>query len=124
WLPFLWMFIIASRPVSEWLAIFGFRYFGAAAVEEGSSLDAFVYFTLMVCGLVVLNKRRVSLSEIIEDNLWLSLFMLYCFLAIFWSDFPLIAAKRWIKVLGHPIMALIILSERDVKEALVRVVRW
>jgi exopolysaccharide production protein ExoQ len=124
WIPSLWMFIIASRPVSQWLAIVGLGSFGAASVEEGSSLDAFVYLTLMAVGVVVLNKRRVSLSQIIEENQWLSLFILFCFLAIFWSDFPLISAKRWIKILGHPIMALIILTERDVKETLVRVVRW
>jgi len=124
WIPSLWMFIIASRPVSQWLAIVGLGSFGAASVEEGSSLDAFVYLTLMAVGVVVLNKRRVSLSQIIEENQWLSLFILFCFLAIFWSDFPLISAKRWIKILGHPIMALVILTERDVKETLVRVVRW
>src|SRR3954453_12648633 len=124
WIPFLWMFIIASRPVSQWLGIFGLGGGGTAAVEEGSSLDAFVYLTLMTLGVIVLNKRRVSVGQIIAENKWLCLFILYCFLAIFWSDFPLIAAKRWIKTLGNPIMALIVLSEPDVKEALVRVVRW
>jgi O-antigen ligase len=123
WIPFLWMFIIASRPVSQWLAIFGLPGFGATAAEEGSSLDACVYLALMALGVVVLNKRRVSLGQIIEENKWLSLFILYCFLAIFWSDFPLISGKRWIKILGHPIMALIILTEPDPKEALVRLMK-
>jgi exopolysaccharide production protein ExoQ len=124
WIPFLWMFIIASRPVSQWLGIFGLGGGGAAAVEEGSSLDAFVYLTLMTLGAIVLNKRRVSVGQIIAENKWLCLFILYCFLAVFWADFPLSAGKRWIKTLGNPIMALIVLSEPDVKQALVRVVRW
>jgi len=119
WLPFLWMFIIASRPVSHWLAIFGFPGFGGATVEEGSSLDAFVYLLLMALGVIVLNKRSVSLGDVVRENQWLSFFILYCFLTILWSDFPVISAKRWIKILGHPIMALIILTEPDVKEALV-----
>jgi len=50
-------------------------------------------------------------------------FLLYCFIAIFWSDFPFVAFKRWIKVLGHPIMALIILTEPDPNEALVRLMK-
>ena len=124
WVPFLWMFIIASRPVSAWLAILGLGGSGGVAVEEGSPLDAIVYLTLMTVGVVILNNRRVSLGAIIEENRWLTIFILYCFLAIFWSDFPLISAKRWIKILGHPVMALIILTETDVKEALVRLMKW
>ncbi len=43
--------------------------------------------------------------------------------AHFWSDFPFVAFKRWIKVLGHPIMALIVLTEPDPLEALTRLMK-
>jgi O-antigen ligase len=49
--------------------------------------------------------------------------LLYCFISIAWSDFPFIAFKRWIKILGHPIMALIVLTEPDPKEALIRLMK-
>ena len=35
WLPIIWMFIIASKTVSQWLGIFGLPGFGASSVEEG-----------------------------------------------------------------------------------------
>jgi O-antigen ligase len=93
------------------------------SVEEGSPLDAFVYLTLIFAGLHVLNKRQVSLSEVLHNNGWLVAFLLYCFIAITWSDFPFTAFKRWIKVLGHPIMALIVLTEPDPDEAFARLMK-
>jgi O-antigen ligase len=50
-------------------------------------------------------------------------FLVYCALAITWSDFPFVAFKRWIKTLGQPIMVLIILTEPDRLEALRRVMK-
>ena len=50
-------------------------------------------------------------------------FRFLLFLAIFWSDFPLVSFKRWIKILGHPVMVLILFTEPDPKEALVRLMK-
>ena len=122
WIPLVWILIISSRFTSEWLNLFGL-HFGAASLEEGSPLDASVYFALIAAGLYILRKRRVQLSEIIRNNQWLAIFFVYCFLAIFWSDFPFVAFKRWIKVLGHPIMALIVLTEPDPVDAVTRLMK-
>src|SRR5690242_9736996 len=122
WLPLIWMLIICSRQPSEWLNTFGFHA-GVVNVEEGSPFDACIYFALIAAGVYVLNKRQVRLSEIIRDNQWLTIFFVYCFLAILWSDFPFVAFKRWIKVLGHPIMALVVLTEPDPEESLVRLMK-
>jgi exopolysaccharide production protein ExoQ len=122
WIPLIWFLIICSRQVSEWLSIFGLQA-GAIKLEEGSPLDRCVYFGLIAAGIYVLNKRQLQLSEIIRHNQWLTIFFIYCFLAIFWSDFPFVAFKRWIKVLGHPIMALIVLTEPDPLEALTRLMK-
>jgi exopolysaccharide production protein ExoQ len=123
WLPVLWLVLGCSRPVSEWLNIFGLPVSGGASVEEGSPLDACFYFVLIIVGCRVLAKRQVRLSEVVSNNSWLIVFLLYCFISIAWSDFPFIALKRWIKILGHPIMALIVLTEPDPKEALVRLMK-
>jgi exopolysaccharide production protein ExoQ len=120
WLPLLWLVIGCSRPVSEWLNIFGLPVSGGVSVEEGSPLDAWVCFALIIAGSRILIKRQVRLSEIISNNGWLIVFLLFCFISIGWSDFPFIAFKRWIKILGHPIMALIILTEPDLEQALTR----
>src|SRR5437764_14150311 len=108
WLPLLWMLLTCSRALSEWLNFFGFSL-GGLSLEEGSPLDACFYFALIAAGIYVLNKRQVQLSEFARNNGWLVVFLLYCFISIAWSDFLLVAFKRWIKLLGHPIMVLILL---------------
>ena len=123
WLPLIWLVLGCSRSVSAWLNIFGLPVSGGASVEDGSPLDAWVYFALIIAGFCVLAKRQVRLSEVISNNGWLIAFLLYCLISIAWSDFPFIAFKRWIKVLGHPIMALIVLTEPDPEEALARLMK-
>jgi exopolysaccharide production protein ExoQ len=122
WLPLLWMLIICSRAVTQWLNIFGVHV-GGASLEEGSPVDAFVYYILIAAGIYVLKKRQVQLSEIIRNNQWLTIFFVYCFLAILWSDFPFVSLKRWTKVIGHPIMVLILFTEPDPGEALRRLMK-
>ena len=58
-------------------------------------------------------RRRVALGELVRKNGWLVAFLVYSLASVLWSDFPFIASKRWIKTLGHPVMALIILTEPD-----------
>jgi exopolysaccharide production protein ExoQ len=123
WLPLIWLVITCSRGFSEWLNIFGLPVAGAASVEEGSPLDAWFFFVLIAAGFYVLNKRQVRLSEIFRNNGWLIAFLLYCFISIAWSDFPFVAFKRWTKILGHPIMALIVLTEPDLEEAIKRLMK-
>jgi len=122
WLPLIWMLIICTRQVSEWLSIFGFHV-GAISLEEGSPFDACIYSFLIGAGMYVLYQRRIQLSEIIRNNQWLTIFFVYCFLAIFWSDYPFVSFKRWIKVLGHPVMVLILFTEPDPVEALIRLMK-
>jgi exopolysaccharide production protein ExoQ len=123
WLPLIWLVMSCSRGLSQWLNIFGLPVAGAASVEEGSPLDAWFFFVLIAAGFCVLNKRQVRLSEVVRNNGWLIAFLLYCFISIAWSDFPFVAFKRWIKVLGHPIMALIVLTEPDPGEAVKRLMK-
>jgi exopolysaccharide production protein ExoQ len=112
-LPIVWIFFVASRFPSQWLYTFGMPGFGRGTIEEGNPLDAAFFLLLIVAGMVVLQRRRVRVLEFAAHNVWLTLFFAYCFLAILWSDFPFVAFKRWIKVLGHPVMALIILTEPE-----------
>jgi exopolysaccharide production protein ExoQ len=122
WIPLLWFLLMTTRAVSEWLNTFGLQA-GAVTVEQGSPLDAGVCFVLIAAGLYVLHQRQASLLEIIRNNQWLTIFLLYCLVSIVWSDFPFVALKRWFKVLGHPIMALIVLTEPDPLEALTRLMK-
>jgi exopolysaccharide production protein ExoQ len=122
WLPTIWVMLIGSRSVSQWLATLHFPI-ALGSVEEGNPLDALVYASLIGIGVYVLDKRRVSLAEFIHNNGWIVAFLLFCFIAILWSDFPFVAFKRWIKVLGHPVMALILLTEPNFEEAVVTFIK-
>ena len=41
-------------------------------------------------------------------------------MAILWSEYPFVAFKRWIKILGHPIMALVVPTDPDPVQAVRR----
>lgn len=123
WLPFLWIVVSpGSRFLSQWLAIFGFRV-GGITVEDGSPIDAAFYFVLILAGMSVLYRRHFSLSEFIRNNRWLTLYLLFCLVAVSWSDFPYVSFKRWIKLLGDPVMALVILTEPNPLESLGRLAK-
>src|SRR5215831_4359302 len=122
WLPVIWVVLMGSKSIPQWLRILHIPI-PIGSYEEGNPSEAFVHCMLIIGGLYVLNNRVVSLSEVFENNGWLMAFLLYCFVAILWSDFPFVAFKRWIKLLGHPIMALVVLTEPDPDEALVRLMK-
>src|SRR5213080_4742577 len=123
WLPLLWLVLGCSRSFTAWLNIFGLPVSGGASNEEGSPVDAFFVYAMATAGLLVLIKRQVSLSEVLRRNRWLVAFIAYCFISVVWSDYPFIAFKRVTKIFNHPIMALIVFTEPDFKEALTRLMK-
>lgn len=110
WIPVLWMAITGSRFVSQWIDA---AHAGITAGTEGSPIDAIYFGALIVVGVLVLMRRRVALGEVVRKNGWLVAFLVYGLASVSWSDFPLVASKRWVKTLGHPVMALIILTDPD-----------
>lgn len=122
WIPFVWFLINCSRTVAQWLELFG-GGFGGGSVEEGTPLDAVCNLMLIAAGFFVLKRRSVQLGKVVRWNGWLALFFGFCLLAVLWSDYPFVSFKRWIKILGHPIMALVVLTEPDSEEALTRLLK-
>jgi len=110
WLPCIWIFFIGSRFPTQWLTLFGIPVIGGS-LEEGSPLDALFFGAVIFAGILALRRRQITLSFLARENTWLMVFFIFSFLAIIWSDFPFVALKRWIKALGHPTMALIILTD-------------
>jgi exopolysaccharide production protein ExoQ len=123
WLPLLWLLLGCSRPVTTWLNIFGLPVSGGVSNEEGSPVDALFQYALLTAGVLVVIKRQVSLSEVLQRNGWIVVFITYCFVSIVWSDDPFITFKRCTKIFLHPVMALIVLTEPDLKEALARLMK-
>ncbi|MFO1128776.1 MAG: O-antigen ligase family protein [Rhodospirillales bacterium] len=115
WLPVTWIMITGSRFVSQWLSLGSSITITNGA--EGSPIDAAVFAGLILAGTIVLIRRN-AIARFVQKNPWLVLFIVYSLLSIAWSDFPEIAIKRWIKTLGHPVMALVILSDPKPMNAL------
>lgn len=109
WIPILWLLIIGSRQVSQWLGMGSSLQ--AQRLEEGSPIDQAVFGALIFAGLCVLARRPARVGEILRNNLFLVLFVLYAGLSFVWSDFPAIALRRWLKALGDPVMVLVLLSD-------------
>ena len=127
WLPVIWVAIAASRMVSQWLAGTGFANFGGNTVStdqllEGSPLDRWLLTLLVAAGVIVLVTRARPVATILSANAPVLLFFLYCLVSIYWSDFPAVAFKRWIKALGDLTMILIVLTEREPNIAVRRLI--
>ena len=117
WIPFLWIVIIGSRPVSAWFGG-GLRPESPQDYLKGSPVDASVYLLLIIVGLSVLVRRRISWGRLFASNRWFFAFFFYCLLSIMWSDYPVVAFKRWFKDFGNIVMVMIILSEKNHVQAM------
>lgn len=123
WLPFIWMFFNCSRFPGQWLVVLGLPagVFGPSA--EGTPTDAIVFLAITLLGVRVLSRRGFRLQDFVRDNQVITIFLLYCLLAVLWSDMPFVSFKRWIKILGHPVIALVILTDADAVTAIRIVLR-
>jgi exopolysaccharide production protein ExoQ len=110
WIPTLWVLIIASRPVSQWL------HPGAPDVTvgmelEGSPIDRAFYFAIIIAGFLVLNRRRLDWGRVFSQNPWVFLFYGYFAVSVIWSAHPDVSLKRLFKDFGNVIMILVVLTE-------------
>jgi exopolysaccharide production protein ExoQ len=119
WLPVIWLWIAGSRPVSQWLT--GDDVASAGQVMDGSPLDRNIYILLLALAIIVLVRRAPVVLKLLRENGPLVLFLFYCAVSIFWSDYPDIAFKRWFKSLGDYAMILIVLTDQDSITAIKRV---
>lgn len=124
WIPTVWVLIAASRMVSAWThPPRDIR--SAGAFLEGSPLDRFILTALLMAGIFVLLCRFRRVGTILLRNWPILLFFGYCLASIYWSDYPGIAFRRWIKGMGDLVMVLVILTDKDrlaaIKRLLARV---
>ena len=93
------MFIAGSRLPSKRLGTQG-NISAAQALEEGNPLDRTIFFLLMLLAIAILLKRSFNWGGFFARNLFLMAFLIFCLVSVCWSDFPLIALKRWFRGLG------------------------
>jgi exopolysaccharide production protein ExoQ len=117
WIPTFWLFIAASRNVSEWL-----QYGGGGQDQylEGSPLDRAVLTGVLALGVVVLVGRGRRIGTLVLSNFPILIYFLYCGISVLWSDFPDVAFKRWFRALGDVVMVLVVLSDPNWLAALRR----
>jgi exopolysaccharide production protein ExoQ len=109
WVPVISMFIAASRNPSQWLS--GPVVISAAAFEEGNPLDRVISSALILLAIGILMSRSFNWGAFFARNLALMAFLSFALLSVVWSDFPLIALKRWIRDIGNYLTVLVVLSD-------------
>lgn len=120
--PIAWMFLAGSRWASSWLNL-GPAFASPSDYSEGSPIDAAVFLTLILAGIGVLVARGINWTKLLADNFIITFYFLFCLASVAWTDEPYILLKRWIKELGNPVMALVILTEPRPYQAIATVFR-
>ena len=109
WVPLIWIFIVATRLPSQWLG--GAVQIGSGSLEEGNPLDRVVFSVLMVLAIGILMARGFNWVKFFSSNLALCAFLFFGLVSFIWSDFPLVALKRWFRDLGNYFVILVVLSD-------------
>jgi exopolysaccharide production protein ExoQ len=110
WVPIAWMFFAGSRLPSQWLgAITGQQW--AVNLQDGNPLDRSVDLFLIILAIAILFSRSFEWGSFFKRNTALTAFILFALLSVIWSDFPLVAFKRWFRDLGNYIMVFVVLSD-------------
>jgi len=115
WVPCLWVFISSIRatvyPAPEQLGyVKGHPY-------------PIILTVLLILGAIILYARRFDLLVFIKKNKLVFILYFWMGLSIFWSSFPWISFKRWIKTIGSLEMVLIMVTAPDALKAFSSVIR-
>jgi exopolysaccharide production protein ExoQ len=116
WIPLIWLFIVASRLPSQWLQG-SIGILAVGSLEEGNPLDRAVLTALMLLALIILLRRKFNWAGFFRSNSALFAFVSFGLLSAFWSDFSLIALKRWFRDFGNYFVVLVVLSDPRPLEA-------
>lgn len=118
WLPVIWLWIGASRPISTW---FGMGYEAAGdPASSGSFLDQFVAGLLIFLGIIAVILRRRTCIAALRASWPIVLYFSFCLFSLLFSDSPGWGLKRWARSLGDLVMALIVVTEVQPVAALKR----
>jgi exopolysaccharide production protein ExoQ len=117
WIPTIWMLLIACKPLGT---LFGT---GSEDMESGSSLDRAVLIALLCLGLIILAQRQFILSNAIKENIWVMMLIGFMLASILWSDLPYISFKRWTREIIAVVMAFLIITEPEPRQALQSIFR-
>ena len=124
WLPMIYLWIIGTRPVSDWLngTVFGFGTDYTASAS--SPIDVAVFALLLVFALGVLIHRGRRVFPLLLPNWPILVYFLFCLLSVTWSSQPDVAFKRWIKSIDDLAMVVVVVTDPRPAAAFKRLVSW
>jgi exopolysaccharide production protein ExoQ len=120
WVPYAWLLIASSRPISSWLTLSAPGGNATDAYIDGSPLDRSVLTFLLILALFSLSKRTRQVRTILRANPALIIFFVYCLISLLWADYPFVVFKRWIRSVGDIVIILAIITENNWVAALKR----
>jgi len=116
WIPTIWILLVASKPLATWFGVVG-------DPTAGSLLDRTVLSGLGCLALLVLASRQFHWPSAMKTYASLMLLIGVMLISLLWSRIPAISFKRWIRELIAVVMAFIVLTERDPREAALSVLK-
>jgi exopolysaccharide production protein ExoQ len=119
WLPVIWIWINGSRPISAWLGMSQLTE-SSSGLPDSSLVDQLVAGTLMLLGVMVLIRRQKDLILLLRRSWPITFYFAFCFVSVFWSDFPTWGFKRWIRALGDLAMVMVLATDAEQAAALKR----
>ncbi len=122
WIPTIWMLIVASRPLGTWFVSPGARVVGSN--EAGSPLDRWVLTGLAVAAVILLLYRRFDWWSSLRRHKWLVAVLAYMLASTVWSDdSTLVTLRRCMREMIVVVMAFVLMSEANPRQALASVLR-
>jgi exopolysaccharide production protein ExoQ len=111
WLPVFYLWIIGSRPLSVWLGIGPPS--GTDVQVEGSPIDGAFFQILLVAAICVLIRRGSRVTKFLTVNFPIPvlLYLVFCLFSVIWSDYSLVALKKWIKSVEDLVMILVVVTD-------------
>jgi O-antigen ligase len=116
------MVTMASRPLGIWFSSWEMQGV-TGGNESGSELDRWFLTGMTVLAVILLIHRRFDWWSNLRRHKWLVALVTYMFVSTFWSDLTLVALRRWGRELIVVVMAFLLMSESNPRQALASVLR-
>jgi exopolysaccharide production protein ExoQ len=90
-----------------------------ADIVTSSPFNQILYSSLYLIAIVGLFSKRQVIFDFVKEEKFLSLFLVWSFLTVFWSNYPVVSFKRWCRFFGMIIVFLSgLLHMRSTDEAI------
>ena len=123
WIFTIWFFVIGSRPLMLWIypsgvVVSDLDYDGTG----GSTANTIFFLFCTAVAVMILLRRKISISSIIQNNISLFILLAYCGISCLWSEYPAASLRRWIRMLFEVVVIIVIVSDVNRMETVKRLI--